>query len=115
MAYVEPQYNAAQRTSAIRGVWMADQGKDAAPNAGDPYTGTAPEPTAPSEARQSGASRGIATSAGARSDGSGLSDQTRNRIAAQLRAMYDTVALQPVPDRFAELIAMLDGGEREKT
>jgi hypothetical protein len=43
-----------------------------------------------------------------------LSDHTRNRLAAQLRAMYDTVALQPVPDRFAELIAKLDGGEREK-
>lgn len=42
----------------------------------------------------------------------GLSEQTRNRLAAQLRAMYDTVAQQPVPDRFAELIAKLDGGDR---
>ncbi|WP_139234034.1 NepR family anti-sigma factor [Methylobacterium pseudosasicola] len=44
----------------------------------------------------------------------GLSDHTRNRLAAQLRAMYDTVAQQPVPDRFAELIAKLDGGDRKK-
>ncbi|MCJ2059301.1 hypothetical protein MKL09_22540 [Methylobacterium sp. J-048] len=44
----------------------------------------------------------------------GLSDHTRNRLAAQLRAMYDTVAQQPVPDRFAELIAKLDSGDREK-
>ncbi|MGU3284514.1 NepR family anti-sigma factor [Methylobacterium mesophilicum] len=56
----------------------------------------------------------MAASAAARAGGGGLSDQTRNRIAVQLRAMYDTVALQPVPDRFAELIAKLDGGEREK-
>lgn len=40
----------------------------------------------------------------------GLSEHTRNRLASQLRALYDTVAQQPVPDRFAELIAKLDGG-----
>ncbi|KNY21039.1 hypothetical protein AKJ13_19310 [Methylobacterium sp. ARG-1] len=52
---------------------------------------------------------------GDRSGGRGaLSDHTRNRLAAQLRAMYDSVALQPVPDRFAELIAKLDGGDHEK-
>ncbi len=43
----------------------------------------------------------------------GLSDQTRTRIAAQLRAMYDTVTQQPVPDRFAELIAKLDSSDRK--
>ncbi|MCJ2089081.1 hypothetical protein MKK88_24295 [Methylobacterium sp. E-005] len=32
----------------------------------------------------------------------------------QLRAMYDTVTQQPVPDRFAELIAKLDSNERGK-
>ena len=42
----------------------------------------------------------------------GLSEQTRNRLATQLRAMYDTVAQQPVPDRFAELIAKLDNTDR---
>nr|WP_244513786.1 NepR family anti-sigma factor [Methylobacterium sp. UNC378MF] len=44
---------------------------------------------------------------------SGLSDQTRNRIAVQLRAMYDTVTQQPVPDRFADLIAKLDSADRK--
>jgi hypothetical protein len=33
----------------------------------------------------------------------------------QLRSMYDTVANQPVPDRFAELIARLDSAERDPT
>ncbi|MDQ0446616.1 NepR family anti-sigma factor [Methylobacterium aerolatum] len=42
----------------------------------------------------------------------GLSVQSRDRIANQLRAMYDTVANQPVPDRFAELIAKLDAADR---
>lgn len=93
---------------------MADQGKDADPRAGDPYAGTAAEPTAQPASRRPGDSQGLAASSAARAAGGGLSDQTRNRIAAQLRSMYDTVALQPVPDRFAELIAKLDGGEREK-
>ena len=39
-----------------------------------------------------------------------LSEQTRNRLAVKLRAMYDDVVQQPVPDRFADLIARLDGG-----
>lgn len=42
-----------------------------------------------------------------------LSPQTRDRIALQLRSMYDTVASQPVPDRFAELIARLDSADRD--
>ncbi|MDP4002023.1 NepR family anti-sigma factor [Methylobacterium sp. NEAU K] len=44
----------------------------------------------------------------------GLSEHTRNRLAVQLRTMYDMVALEPVPDRFAELIAKLDDGDRGK-
>ena len=43
-----------------------------------------------------------------------LSDHTRNRLAVQLRAMYDTIAQQPIPDRFAELIAKLDSGDGRK-
>jgi hypothetical protein len=45
--------------------------------------------------------------------GAALSPQTRDRIASQLRTMYDTVANQPVPDRFAELIARLDTADRD--
>ncbi|WP_091718874.1 NepR family anti-sigma factor [Methylobacterium phyllostachyos] len=44
----------------------------------------------------------------------GLSEQTRNRLATQLREMYDNVTQQPVPDRFAELIAKLDSADHGK-
>jgi hypothetical protein len=94
---------------------MADQGKGADLRGGDPYAETASTRPAPSPLTPSGEPENAAPVSGDRSDGRGaLSDHTRNRLAAQLRAMYDTVALQPVPDRFAELIAKLDGGEREK-
>lgn len=43
-----------------------------------------------------------------------LSELTRNRLAVSLRAMYDTVAQQPVPERFADLIAQLESSERRK-
>jgi len=42
--------------------------------------------------------------------GRGLSDHTQKRIGLHLRAMYDTVVQQPVPDRFRDLIAQLEGG-----
>lgn len=42
-----------------------------------------------------------------------LTPQIRDRIALQLRSMYETVANQPVPDRFAELIARLDANDRD--
>lgn len=38
----------------------------------------------------------------------GLTDQTQQRIGHQLRALYDSVLQQPVPDRFRDLIARLD-------
>ena len=94
---------------------MADQGKDADRRAGDPYAGTASAPSAQAPMTASGDPADAAPASGDRPGGRGaLSDHTRNRLAAQVRAMYDTVALQPVPDRFAELIAKLDGGDREK-
>lgn len=40
--------------------------------------------------------------------GQGLSDHTQKRIGLHLRAMYDTIVQQPVPDRFRDLIAQLD-------
>ncbi|MBE7196942.1 MAG: anti-sigma factor [Parafilimonas terrae] len=49
----------------------------------------------------------------ARKKAATLSPQTRDRIAVQLRSMYDSVASQPVPDRFAELIARLDTADRD--
>jgi hypothetical protein len=38
----------------------------------------------------------------------GLSAEIQSRIGHQLRAMYDDVVRQGVPDRFAELIRKLD-------
>nr|WP_245259679.1 NepR family anti-sigma factor [Methylobacterium sp. 10] len=37
-----------------------------------------------------------------------LSDLTQKRIGLHLRAMYDTIVQQPVPDRFRDLIARMD-------
>ena len=41
----------------------------------------------------------------------GLSAEIQSRIGHQLRAMYDDVVRQGVPDRFAELIRKLDTPE----
>jgi Anti-sigma factor NepR len=38
----------------------------------------------------------------------GLTPEIQSRIGHQLRAMYDDVVRQGVPDRFAELIKRLD-------
>lgn len=43
-----------------------------------------------------------------------LTPQIRDRIAIQLKTMYESVSTQPVPDRFAELIAKLESSEREQ-
>ena len=87
---------------------MVDQGKEADLRARDPHPATASDHA--SIAQDSNADEGSrpAASRGA------LSDHTRNRLAAQLRTMYDSITQQPVPDRFAELIAKLDSGDREK-
>lgn len=42
--------------------------------------------------------------------GTTLDDFTRTRLGTHLRAMYEQVVQQPVPDRFRDLIARLDGG-----
>jgi hypothetical protein len=42
---------------------------------------------------------------------SGLNAEIQARIGHQLRAMYDDVVKQGVPDRFADLIRKLDAGE----
>ena len=44
----------------------------------------------------------------------GLNAEIQSRIGHQLRAMYDDVVRQGVPDRFAELIKKLDGPERPR-
>ncbi len=40
--------------------------------------------------------------------GRGLSDHTQKRIGLHLRALYDQIVEQPVPDRFRDLIAQLE-------
>jgi hypothetical protein len=42
---------------------------------------------------------------------SGLNAEIQSRIGHQLRAMYDDVVRQGVPDRFAELIRKLDASQ----
>jgi hypothetical protein len=44
---------------------------------------------------------------------SGLNAEIQSRIGHQLRAMYDDVVRQGVPDRFAELIRKLDAPETD--
>ena len=39
----------------------------------------------------------------------GLNAEIQSRIGHQLRAMYDDVVRQGIPDRFAELIKKMDG------
>ncbi|HAO44200.1 MAG: hypothetical protein ACJAVZ_003931 [Afipia broomeae] len=41
----------------------------------------------------------------------GLNSEIQSRIGHQLRAMYDDVVRQGVPDRFADLIRQLDSQE----
>jgi hypothetical protein len=43
----------------------------------------------------------------------GLNAEIQSRIGHQLRAMYDDVVRQGVPDRFAELIRKLDAPHDE--
>ncbi len=111
MTYVEPQHNVAEATPAERGVWMTDEGKDADLQSGDTQPGAAKNP--PSSHTQARRMRGGRSSPGTTDEHATakitLNELTRNRIAGQLRTMYDTVVQQPVPDRFAELIARLDG------
>ncbi|MCJ2136774.1 anti-sigma factor [Methylobacterium sp. J-026] len=88
---------------------MVDQGKDAGLRARE-----APVSTASDHQTHAQAERRPRTPAGRAAPRNGLSEHTRNRLAVQLREMYDTVTEQPVPDRFAELIAKLDSAERGK-
>ena len=40
-----------------------------------------------------------------------LERAVQERIGTHLRAMYDDLMQQPVPDRFAELLSRLEGGK----
>ncbi|WP_230534032.1 NepR family anti-sigma factor [Microvirga roseola] len=43
-----------------------------------------------------------------------LDSTSQRRIGDQLRAMYDELMQQPVPDRFKELLDQLDKGSQDK-
>lgn len=49
--------------------------------------------------------------AGGPDAGTGLSREATIKIGQQLRAMYDEVVKEGVPDRFNELLKRLDGGK----
>ena len=44
----------------------------------------------------------------------GLDRVIQARIGDQLRAMYDNLMQQPIPDRFSELLGRLERGEEPK-
>lgn len=94
---------------------MVGQGKEPGLRARQSRAGTASGRF--SDGQDSGADQTIEhapAEVGQAASRTGLSDHTRNRLAAQLRAMYDSITQQPVPDRFADLIAKLDSGDRDK-
>ncbi len=43
-----------------------------------------------------------------------LDSTSQKRIGDQLRAMYDDLMQQPVPDRFAELLGRLDSSSSDR-
>jgi hypothetical protein len=43
----------------------------------------------------------------------GIQPQIQDHIGRQLRAIYEDLLSQPVPDRFAELLEKLDQKERD--
>jgi hypothetical protein len=47
-------------------------------------------------------------------EGTGLTREATVKIGQQLRAMYDEVVKEGVPDRFTELLKQLDQGDGEK-
>jgi hypothetical protein len=62
----------------------------------------------PGSPMQSGESRSGNSSSGA------LDKETQQKIGQQLRAMYDDVVRQGVPDRFADLLKRLDRDDEDK-
>jgi len=47
-------------------------------------------------------------------DGIGLDSQTRKHIGRMLKATYDEVAHEPVPDKFLDLLKQLEAAEPRK-
>lgn len=45
-------------------------------------------------------------------DGEGLDARLQAQIGYKLKAMYDDIANEPIPDKFLDLLRKLDGQER---
>lgn len=83
---------------------MNDDGKASAVRAGGmPAVEEAAPPTEQAVAGK--------TAAQARPSDSSLNEFARTRLGTHLRAMYDAVVQQPVPDQFRDLIARLEASE----
>lgn len=83
---------------------MNDDGKASAVRAGGmPAVAEAAPPTEQAVAGE--------TAAQARPSDGSLNEFARTRLGTHLRAMYDAVVQQPVPDQFRDLIARLEASE----
>jgi hypothetical protein len=47
-------------------------------------------------------------------NGLGLDDETRKHIGRMLKATYDEIAHEPVPDKFLDLLKQLEASEPRK-
>ncbi len=83
---------------------MNDEGKADAVRAGG-------VPAAEGVALPTASPAGPRAPGGSRPADSALNEFARTRLGTHLRAMYDTVVQQPVPDQFRDLIARLEAGE----
>lgn len=83
---------------------MSDDGKASAIHAGSMplVEEAAPPPEPATGSRATGPARDADRS---------LNEFARTRLGTHLRAMYDAVVQQPVPDQFRDLIARLEAGE----
>jgi hypothetical protein len=118
MTEVEPQHNVAVWVRATRGGETMTERSDEDLRSGradssipSDLESKAASPEHHESESNSGEARGSVSDGRRRA--APLSPQIRDRLAMQLRSMYDTVASQPVPDRFAELIAQLDSADRD--
>lgn len=99
MDHVEPQNNRgrAERPAAAEGIaWMQDEYK----------------PDVLGAIMRGNQAVSAAASISDTDERSGLSEQSQRRIGTHLRALYEGIVQQPVPDRFRDLIAKLEASDR---
>lgn len=116
MTQLELQHNVAVQMRATRGAWMTVERSGGDLGDARPESDALADPAAGDTlADRSDNDTGLTGSMGkATRKTVSLTPQIRDRLALQLRNMYETVAAQPVPDRFAELIDKLDTNDRNQ-